>query len=257
MPFIHKYQQHDFGNGFQTRNSILCTEHYKPEVIFIGTYNHGWTWNNSDFFYGRGMYMWTVLANLFLHNCNHLVKARTAINNIPTLPQLFEICEKGKIVFADIVKGLSDRVIAIEQPETQNVLVNNQYVWASYKDGPLDYMASQGWLDENVCAITNYINTTPSIKHIYFTFKSGGWLVDRQNKICNGVRSGVSFQSIFTPTANGFGKQLHQPFNERAWGLAHCWVWNGLQHVYPIKRPHYGHLDHKWLEDNAINPNNF
>ena len=55
MPFIHKYQQHDFGNGFQTRNSILCTEHYKPEVIFIGTYNHGWTWNNSDFFYGRGI----------------------------------------------------------------------------------------------------------------------------------------------------------------------------------------------------------
>jgi len=32
MPFIHKYQQHDFRNGFQTRNSILVTEHYKPEI---------------------------------------------------------------------------------------------------------------------------------------------------------------------------------------------------------------------------------
>ena len=38
MPFTHKYQQHNFENGFQTHNSILDTVNYDPEVIFIGTY---------------------------------------------------------------------------------------------------------------------------------------------------------------------------------------------------------------------------
>ena len=77
MTLLHKYQQHDFLNGFQTHNSILDIVPYEPEVLFIGTYNHGWSWNNSDFFYGRSMYMWTVLGNLFEYNNNYLVSPRT------------------------------------------------------------------------------------------------------------------------------------------------------------------------------------
>jgi hypothetical protein len=72
MPFLHKYQQHNFDNGFQTHNSILDTVPYEPEVIFIGTYNHSWSWNHSDFYYGRGMYMWTSLGNLFLYGHNQI-----------------------------------------------------------------------------------------------------------------------------------------------------------------------------------------
>jgi hypothetical protein len=257
MPFLHKYQQHNFDNGFQTHNSILDTVNYDPEVIFIGTYNHGWSWNNSDFYYGRGMYMWTAMANLFIHNSNHLINQRTANNNIPTRPQIFDICRNGKMVFADIVKGIKDNIQAVEQPENESVLVNNQYLWTSYKDGPLDHMAAQGWLDDNVKAIVKYINETKTIKHIYFTFKSGAWLVDKLNEICNQIRPNVSYCSIFTPTANGFGRQLDAPFQERVWGLTHCWIWNGLNHNIPIDRPTYGHLDHEWLIRNGINPNNF
>lgn len=53
----HKFLNYNFENGYQTHNSILDTTPYKPEVIFIGTFNHGWDWNQSDFFYGRGMYL--------------------------------------------------------------------------------------------------------------------------------------------------------------------------------------------------------
>lgn len=118
-------------------------------------------------------------------------------------------------------------------------------------------MGHQDWLDDNVKAIIKFINQTKTIKHIYFTFKSGDWLVDRLNDICDGVRPGVSFCSIFTPTANGFGGQLQRPFHERAWGLTHCWVWNGVNHIVPINRPNYGHLDHNWLTNKTVDPNNF
>ena len=257
MPFLHKYQDHTFENGFQTHNSILDIVPYSPEVIFIGTFNHGWSWNESDFFYGRGGFMWPIMANLFLYNRNHLIKKRTARNDTPTKQQIFDICESSKIVFADIVKGIKENIQAVEQPENKSVLVNNQYIWKSYKDEPLDYMADQGWLDDNVLEIINYINNTQSIKHIYFTFKSGNWVVTKLNEIRQGIRNDVSSCSIFTPTGNGFGGQIDRPFHERAWGLTHCWIWNGLNHNLPINRPNYGHLDHDWLRNKGVNPDNF
>jgi hypothetical protein len=255
MPFEHKFQHHNFQNGFQTHDSILNTEEYDPEVIIIGTYNHGWDWNESDFYYGRGMYMWPILANMFLHNENLLINPRNENNNIPNMQQIFKICRNGKIVFADIVKGIKDEIPAVAQ--NPSVLVNHEYVWKSYKDKPLDSMAAQGWLDDNVEAIINYINETKTIKHVYFTFKSGAWLVDKLNEICDGLRPGVSYCSIFTPTANGFGKLLEAPFDERAWGLSHCWIWNGLNHDFPINRPNYGHLDHGWLTACGVDVNQF
>lgn len=267
MPLLQKYQQHDFQNGFQTHNSILDIVPYQPEVIFIGTYNHGWSWNDSDFFYGRGMYMWTVLANLFQFNCNFLVLPRNANNLQPTLQQIFEICERGKIVFANIVKGLKEDITATENIPERYVLINNKFKWGStlingrrvgeYADTHLEAIAKYGWLDDNNDAIINYINETPSIRHIYFTFKSGKWLVENLNIICKNVRQNVSFCSIFTPTAKGFGTLLNAPYNTRAWGLTHCWVWNGLDHSYPINKHNYGHLNHDWLKDSGVNPNNF
>jgi hypothetical protein len=257
MPLLHKYQQYNFDNGFQTHNSILDTVTYDPEVIFIGTYNHGWTWNNSDFYYGRGMYMWTAMSNIFLCNSNNLTKQRTTKNDIPSRKKIFDICYAGKIVFADIVKGLKENIHVVEHPKSKSVFVNNQYNWTTYKDGSLDYMADKDWLDDNVEAIVKFINETKTIKHIYFTFKSGKWLVDKLNEICNEIRPGVSYCSIFTPTANGFRNNLQAPFHERVWGLTHCWIWNGLNHNVPINKPNYGHLDHDWLRKCGVDPNKF
>ena len=267
MPLLHKYQEHKFINGFETANSILCNIPYEPEVIFIGTYNHGWSWNLSDFFYGRDMYMWTILENLFLYGYNRLTRNRTILTNQPTIEQIFQICQDAKIVFGDIVKGIKEEIQAVELVNEKCVLVNNQYRWekrvinkqmvGQYSDKHLDNLAKHGWLDDNVDEIIKYINQTKSIKHVYFTFKSGIWLVDKLNYIKQSVRSNVSVCSIFTPTANGFGKQLAPPFHERAWGLTHCWIWNGIKHTIPINRINYGHLDHQWLIEKGVNPNNF
>jgi hypothetical protein len=154
MPLLHKLQQHDFNNGFKTHNSVLYTVPYEPEVMFIGTFNHGWSWNNSDFYYGRNMYMWTVLSNLFEYNENYLIAPRTKNNLQPTLENLFEICLKGKIVFADIVKGLREDIPTVEDIQDQYILINNEYKWCSriingskageYSDIHLEFIAKYG-----------------------------------------------------------------------------------------------------------------
>lgn len=257
MSIIHKYQEYDFGNGFQTHDSILDTTPYDPEVIIIGTHNHGWSWNTSDFFYGRGMYMWPALANLFLHNSNVLIKKRQINWDTPSQLQVFEICSKSKIIFGDIVKGLKEKIKTVEEPGNKRVFVNSEYYWESYKDGPLDYMGTRGWLDDNTQAIINFVNRTKSIKHVYFTFKSGTWLVDKMNLIIENLRDDVTTGSIFTPTANGFGKNLPPPFQERVWSLTHCWVWNNLDHRISINRESYTNLNHKWLQKHGVNPNKF
>jgi hypothetical protein len=155
----------------------------------------------------------------------------------------------------------------MEAVEEKYVLINHEYKWSSrlingskvgeYSDNHLEFLAKNEWLDDNVNAIINFVNETPSIKHIYFTFKSGYWLVKKINQISKEIRPEVTSCSIFTPTAKGFGKRLEPPYNNRAWGLAHCWVWNGLEHQFPIRRPVYGHLDHDWLISKGVNPDSF
>lgn len=267
MPIRHKFENVPpmlagivWDPRFQTHNAILDVTPYEPEVIIIGTFNHEWPWNDADFFYGRGMYMWTILANMFVTNANVAIDCRNPPpgNNAPTLPEIFRICEKGKITFADIILGTKPDVPTLIDAAKRRVLVNNNnvYQWTGYKDAQLNTMGVNGWLDDNVNNIIDYIKRTPSIKHIYFTFKSGHWLVAKKNLIAAALPHVLSC-SIFTPTGMGFGPNLPAPFNERAWSIAHHWVWNTLPNIVPINNLGYGHLDHAWLLRNGVNPNEF
>ncbi|MBA9078201.1 hypothetical protein [Rufibacter quisquiliarum] len=253
MPILHRFYNYNWENGFETHRAILDTIPYEPEVIIIGTFNHGWDWNNADFFYGRGMYMWTIMANLFLNNGNALTEPRTVLNDTPNLEQIFQVCQKARITFADVVQGTRPN-IPVEQ-QGRSILVNNEYIWEDYKDTHLKIMGRNGWLDDNADAIVDYINSTKSIKHVYFTFKPTGWLLTLKNSIADRIAPTTAC-SIFTPTANGFRANL-PAYPHRAWSLAHCWVWNGLHHAVPINKPNFCHLDHGWLVSKGVNPNNF
>lgn len=255
MAILHKFQEHDWKNGFKTENSILKSEFYLPEVLIIGTFNHGWSCNPSDFFYGRGMYMWPIMANLFLHNnIDHLTKVRNINNDLPQLSDIFEICKKGKISFADIVKGTKDEIQIIEN--NGYVRINDTYNWTDYKDSHLNYMGNMNWLDDNVEEIIDFINKTPSIKHVYFTFKTGGnWILKKKKGIFDNVNKPCS--SIFTPTATGFRSNLPAPFNTRIKSLTHCWIWNNLNHAIEVNKEDYGYLNHDWLTESGVNVNEF
>jgi hypothetical protein len=118
-------------------------------------------------------------------------------------------------------------------------------------------MGDEGWLEDNTQAIIKYINETTSIKHVFFTFKSGDWLAQKLLEIQDGIRNNLNSCSIFTPIGNGFRKNLPIPFNERAWSIAHCWVWNGMNHEVPVNKENYGHLDHEWLTRCGVNIHQF
>ena len=252
MLVTHKFLEFDWGKGFESHNTILDVVPYEPETIFIGSFNPDWDWNPADFYYGRGMYMWPILANLFLNNRNTIENRRND-NTEPTLNQIFEICKQGKITFADIVKGTKNE---ISLARTGNVyFVNNTYEWDSYKDKQLDYLGKEGYLDDNVDEIVKYINETPSIKRVYFTFKSGHWLVKKMKLIKDQINTPIK-GSIFTPSGNGF-RRLLVNFPSKPSSIAHCWVWNGLQHTFPITRKGYCNLDHDWLRINGVDINNF
>lgn len=260
MPVSHKFLNHNWGNGFWTENAILKTDKYEPEVLFLGTFNHGFEWNQSDFFYGRGMYMWTIMSNLFIHNENHLIQRRTIENNIPSLNQVFEICQKGRFVFADLIKGTSKNVKTnsnIQQKIITVHSVENEYYWNNYKDNSILDLIDLNFIDDNVKEIINYINENPSIKFIYCTFKSGNHFIQMLNTITNNIRADIQIEHIFTPTGNGFGTNLEYPYNERAWSLSHCWVWNNLNHEIEVSKVGYTNLNHYWLSNCGVDIANF
>jgi hypothetical protein len=263
MPIRHKFENKptDAANihwpkEFGTSNAILTKTPYKPEVIIIGSFNHGWPWNPADFFYGRNMYMWTVMSNLFVHNANVLIDRRNPPNNnTPTLNQIFEICTKGKLCFADVILGSNSITPAIVNNNTNTVILNGSN-WDSYKDSLLNRFGRAGYLDTNVANIISFIQNTPTIKNIYFTFSSGGnWLINLRNVIVNAFPN-LQAGSIYTPT--GMSLENIQGYPCRPWSLAHHWVWNNANHpIAPLNNANFIHLDHQWLIRNGVNPNNF
>ena len=262
MPIQHKFLNCNnwINQGFWTENAILKTNKYDPEVLFLGTFNHGFNWNTSDFFYGRGMYMWTIMSNLFIHNENNSINRRTINNNVPTLNQIFEICTKGKFVFADLIKGTKGNIDTVINQNQKCVIVqdnNTQYCWNDYKDNSILDLINLGFIDVNVVEIINHINNNPSIKFIYCTFKSGNHFIEMVNEIRRNIRPEVSIEYIFTPTGNGFRENLQAPFDNRAWSISHCWIWNNLEHEVFINKEEYSHLNHEWLINCGVDILNF
>jgi len=252
-------QEIPWPHGFATTSAILSTTPYEPEVIIIGSFNHGWPWNDADFFYGRGMYMWTVMANMFLHNANIQVDRRNPppLNNTPSLNEIFTICKKGKLCFADIILGINANIPFEVDNLNHEVMVNNgDFIWRNHGDAALNIMGNLGYLDNNVQNIINFINNTPSIKHIYFTFATGGpWIVGLKDTIIDAFPN-LQAGSIYTPTGMRLPNYYGYPF--RPFSLAHHWIWNNFGHpILPVNNNNYIHLDHEWLIRNGVNPNNF
>lgn len=225
--------------------------------MFIGTFNPDVPWNSADFFYGRDMYMWPILANLILYNNQLLNKPRTHKINQPTITDIFKICEIGRLSFSDIISGFKKDVDLEINNNEKKIVLNNEIVINNYKDKPLNECGKKGWLLSNSDNIITYINDNQSsLQYIYFTFKSGGsWIDNEKKKIINSIS--IPAFSIFTPTANGFGKNLPPPFDSRIKSLTHSWVWNNLKNQVPIQKKGFGNLNHEWLKSLSIDPLKF
>lgn len=111
----------------------------------------------------------------------------------------------------------------------------------------------------NVEAILNYINETTSITHVYATTKFGNlnhlknlWL-----SIQNQARDGVNFGCILTPSGRRIPKFYGLNITAT---MARYWIWaNFTNKPYePFQFENgYTHLDHTWLIQCGVNPNQF
>lgn len=257
----HKFENGraaNWPNGYYAQNTILRSDTFEPEVIFIGTFNPTVDWNVADIYYGRGKYMWTIMYNLFVQNHNHREVERTPNDEEINLQTIFGIIERGKISFADIIGGVNPDVPIAVDINNRTVIVNEEHDITDFSDRQLDNVGAHGLMDDNVDEIVKFINETTSIKHVYFTFKSGNWIVNRKNDIINGIERPINCCSIISPSSNGFGKALPIPFNTKPSGIAHTWIWNEVNHpAVPVNRDGYEHLDHDWLISKGVNPENF
>ena len=188
MPVLHKFYQINWENGFETHDAILDITPYSPEVMFIGTFNPKTpNANFADFFYGRN-YFWTGFKNLFVHNTVAIQNRRMPQNGVPpshnllnpTLAEIFCLCLKLKLTFADLIA----QVFHYNNPQFQllqndNVVFNgNQYnlIQDGQKGnvGGLAQLAALGQVDWNTQNIIDYLCNNPQIKQIYFTRQPNG-----------------------------------------------------------------------------------
>lgn len=255
MSLEHKFLNYNWNNGFKSESTILKSAEYSPKVMFLGTFNPNLEWNNADFYYGRNMYMWPILTNIFIYNKNQLYKPRTRYNLVPKLEDIFTICNKAQLSFAEIICEINGEIVI--NNDEKSIKINNEFELKGYKDRDLNKLGQMQLLVDNIDHITDFVNSTPSIRTIYLTFKdTGEWFDDKVSELKRKIKT-AEIHSIFTPTGNGFRKNLPFPFNRRAWSLTHCWIWNGMNHSVDINKKKYGNLDHKWLVDSGVSPENF
>lgn len=244
MPILHKFYQANFANGFETHNAILDVTPYKPEVMFIGTFNPSIPGNNADFFYGRN-YFWSGFKNLFVNNTPLILTRRdAAIPFNPTLLEIFELCQRLKLTFADLIQGVLNK----DNP-TYNLLSGNRVNFGGdsislIEDNGLMLLDGMGQVSWNTQNIIKYLCEHPEIKTIYFTRRPTGiWAAHWSLIVNNPCMKGRNLTNIYTPS----GLALRGV--PRMVALLHHWVHN--------MNPNFGRLDNTWLINNGVNLGNF
>jgi hypothetical protein len=211
MSIIHKFQEHDFGNGFQTHNSILDSTPYEPEVLILGTFNPNTQGNHNlaNFFYGRDNYLFPMLHGIF--------NLQTIYNQSPPYENIiWPICNKLKLSFADLITSIFPEE-NIQLISGTNDVIYNEKRYNLLKDNhliELDNLHNQiVWNDIN---IINYINNKPSLKYVYLTQKSSNKFLEKYNNIVESTsRENLSFRRLYTPTGqslSGVPRELFLAF---------------------------------------------
>lgn len=256
MPIKHKFYQTNFGNGFETNNAILDIFPYKPEVLIVGTFNPSTpNANYADFFYGRNFF-WTAFKNLFSHNAVVIPNRRMPANGLPpailnpSLPEIFDLCIKLKLMFSDLVLEVLHNNDPVFQPLPNDNVIFNRVEYNLIQDGKkgivgglqqLDVIRQVNWNTQN---IIKYLCNNPQIKTIYFTRRPTGIWAAQWNLIVNhNCMVDRITKNMFTPS--GAGAPVYRSMIK----LLNHWVHNN--------NPNFGQLDNNWLANNGVNKNNF
>ena len=261
MRINHKFltvnpQQNQFNwdNRFYTENVILKNiDIYKPEIMFLGTFNPELQNNPADFFYGRNFF-WTAFKNLFIEGQIIFDTERLALNPYnPTLEEIFQLCIRLKLTFTDLVNSIfneqdNNRII-VRQNKDYLTFENIEYNPISDGDlQRLNRIQKVNWNTEN---IISYLNNNRQIRKIYLTRRNDLCWQTQVNQIINALRE-IEIIPVYTPSAQGGA--LHQQTgiygNGKMTPLLRHWTQNN--------NGNYGNLNHNnWLTNYGVDINNF
>lgn len=255
MPIKHKFLSHKWENDLITENAILKPKLYNPEILILGTFNPNTpNDNHADFFYGRNWF-WPAFKNLFIKNDLIELNRRMPSNGKPVYPlnpelnEVFEICKRGKITFADLITCVfpdTDQYIILKN---DNVVFNNEefnLINDNIRDGvkglaELDQLKQIEWNVEN---IVSYLEKNKTIKNVYLTRNPTGiWLKKWKQLKTNKKLENINFKVIYTPSAANLRG------TPRIKSLIQHWLFNISKN--------YNTLDHQWLYENGVNIEKF
>lgn len=202
MAINHKFLNHNFGDGFLAEDTILRNADYKPEILFIGTYNPATNQiaNVADFFYGRNWF-WPALFNIF-NGTAYSQQRKFNQPLTPTLNEIFLFCRKHKIIFADLIgqtlHNTNDYTlhnnIAVFDGEFYNLISDNDLA-------DLDNLHQVNWVTKNILA---FLKLHPSVKTIYFTRQpKEPFSTQLAPIIAYANQNKINFLKIFTPSGQG------------------------------------------------------
>lgn len=169
--------QHLLNDNFIINNGVLESKHYKPEILFIGTFNPNTCDNEVDFFYGRNCF-WLILFNVFNIHIR-IEKRRDAVYPLnPSLIEIINFMKDNKIIFADILHSIKVKNY-IDKNLSKNFNYNNETYYLNLDAKRVDKKGltelinlenvTANWNTENIIKI---IEKNPTIKKIFFTRKT-------------------------------------------------------------------------------------
>lgn len=248
MAITHTFFSKDFLNGFQTHNAILDITPYKPEVMFVGTFNAGTPGQKADFFYGRNFF-WPALKNLFFHNAVALTSRRMPTRGVPpailnpTIIEVFELCGQLNLTFSDLILEVLHRESPTCEIRTGKVIFEG-VEYNLTDDNHLQALDNCGQVHWNTQNIIEYLCKNPQIKQIYFTRKPVGIYASQWNLIINhDCMRGRLTTNIFTPSGAG------DPVSRSMTRLLNHWIHN--------TNPTFGTLNNTWLVNKGVTLNNY
>lgn len=257
MQINHKFltvNQLKWNNQFYTENGILKNNGlYRPEILFLGTYNPEIRTNLADFFYGRN-YFWPALKNIFSENPIYLVGERLAYDpHNPSLNEIFQICRQLKLTFTDLVGSIfenqdNNHLIVIANKE---YVEYNDIIYNPISDGDLSILNGIQKVNWNTQNIITYLRENTQIGKIYFTRRNNACWQTQISLIMEAIPE-IQVIPIYTPSAQGGA--LHQQTGIYGQGK----MVPLLRHWTHINNVNFGNLNHNdWLTNNGVNVDNF
>ena len=271
MPVPHVFLNKPRGSfdgdqRFWTTDTILHSDAYTPEVLFVGTFNPDVGNDNpADFFYGRN-HFWPALVNLFkegrvVHTDRRIRKRgmpQPPEERVPTLRGVLDLCVQLKLGFADLVREVFHDTRGETVRHENGYFIFRGKRFDLIQDGELDkktgHYGLQGLNKEgqvlwNTVAIEQYLQRTPSIKAVYLTRGyQTPWVKpwSQLKKWASSNHAPILFERIYTPSLRGSGDVQDMK------GLLHHWL-----HHRSADKQGYGHLDHQWLRGHGVDISRF